>query len=246
MLGRYPNILSPTVGNREVDMTTDAHHRHYLPGMGHDRLIGLYDPLTRLIGVAALHGELIDQAGIQPGHRVLEIGCGTGNLALQIAQRHPTAEVIGLDPDPRALARARRKAARRGRAVQLDQGFAEELPYGDHVFDRVVSSLMFHHLGPDEKGAALREVRRVLRPGGTLHLLDLGGAKVASDGVMARRSHRNPMLQDNLGDRIPQQMRAAGLADAVEVAHRVRRVMGRITFYRATAPEPTGPGAGVS
>jgi ubiquinone/menaquinone biosynthesis C-methylase UbiE len=94
---------------------------------------------------------------------------------------------------------------------------------------------MFHHLDLGGKRAMLREARRVLRPGGSLHLLDLGGTVDRSDGFLARRAYRNPRLRDNLGDRIPELMREAALADPTEVAHRVKLV-GRLTFYRAHAP----------
>jgi ubiquinone/menaquinone biosynthesis C-methylase UbiE len=219
-----------------MDVTTEGRGDHYLPGMGHDRLMPLYDPLCRLLRISRLHRPLVDQADIRPGQRVLEIGCGTGNLALLVGRLHPGAEVVGLDPDPKALARARRKAERRSLAVRFDHGFAQELPYADASFDRVLSALMFHHLGPDERERALREVRRVLQPGGSLHLVDFGGARERSDGLMARLSHRSPLLQDNFGGRIPELMREAGLAEPSEVAHRVSRVMGRLTYYRAVAP----------
>jgi ubiquinone/menaquinone biosynthesis C-methylase UbiE len=219
-----------------MDVTTEGRGDHYLPGMGHDRLLPLYDPLCRLLRISRVHRPLADQAGIRPGQRILEIGCGTGNLALLAGRLHPGVEVVGLDPDPKALARARRKAGRRSLPVRFDHGFAQELPYADASFDRVLSALMFHHLGPDERRRALCEVRRVLRPGGSLHLVDFGGARERSDGLMARLSHRSPLLQDNFGDRIPELMREAGLADPSEVAHRVSRVMGRLTYYRAVAP----------
>jgi ubiquinone/menaquinone biosynthesis C-methylase UbiE len=219
-----------------MDVTTHGPGDHYLPGMGHDRLLPLYDPLQRLLGISRIHRPLVDQAGIRPGHRVLEIGCGTGNLVLLVGLLHPDAEVVGLDPDPKALARARRKAERRSLPLRFDHGFAQELPYADASFDRVLSALMFHHLGRDEKAGALREVRRVLEPGGSLHLVDLGGANQHADGFMARLAHRNRMLRDNFGDRIPTRMREAGLADPTETAHRVSRVMGRVTYYRAVAP----------
>jgi ubiquinone/menaquinone biosynthesis C-methylase UbiE len=218
-----------------MDVTTQGCGDHYLPGMGHDRLLPLYDPLQRLLGISRIHRPLVDQAGIRPGQRVLEIGCGTGNLALLVGLLHPGAEVVGLDPDPKALARARRKAERRSLPVRFDRGFAQELPYADASFDRVLSALMLHHLGPGEKERALREVRRVLGPGGSLHLVDLGGAKEHADGFMARLAHRNRMLRDNFGDRIPTLLREAGLADPTEVAHKVSRVMGRFTYYRAVA-----------
>lgn len=204
----------------------------YLPGMGHDWLLPLYDPLTRLLGVTRLHLRLIEQADVRPGHRVLEIGCGTGNLAVAVKRVHRDAEVVGLDPDPKALGRARRKARRRGLSVEWDRGFGGELPYADASFDRVLSSLMLHHLEQDEKALALREARRVLTPGGELHVLDIGGATAAADGFMARRLHHSPRHADNYGDGIPRLMADAGFDATTEVAHVVKRFVGRITYYR--------------
>jgi ubiquinone/menaquinone biosynthesis C-methylase UbiE len=203
--------------------------------MGHDRLLPLYDPLQRLLGMGSLHRQLVDQARIQPEQRVLEIGCGTGNLAILIKRLHPDAEVVGMDPDPKALARAQRKAGREALSMQLDRGFAEELPYPDASFDRVLSALMFHHLGPEEKERTLEEARRVLKPGGSLHLLDFGGEQVRSDGFLTRLHHRSKRLRDNFGERIPTLMGEAGFADPTEVAHRVT-IAGRLTYYRASVP----------
>lgn len=226
-----------------MDSTSDGHGGRYLPGMGHDRLLPFYDPLCGLLGIASFHRPLVEQAGIRRGHRVLELGCGTGNLTLMVKRLHPGAVVVGIDPDPKALERAGRKAGRGALPVRLDRGFAEELPYPDASIDRVLSAFMFHHLGSEEKEGALREARRVLKPGGSLHLLDVGGKRERSDGLVARMSHRNRMLQDNFGGRIPALMREAGLADPTEVSHRVTRLTGRVTYYRATAPA-TKPSAG--
>lgn len=217
-------------------MTAQArnHEGAYLPAMGRDWLLPLYDPLCRLLRMAALHRPLVEQAAVQPGHRVLEIGCGTGNLAIMAAVSHPDAEITGLDPDREALARAGRKAARRGARVRFDQGFAERLPYPDGSFERVLSSFMFHHLEAEVKIATLREARRVLSPVGSFHLLDAGGNIVAADGWMARKALHNPHLRDNLGDRIPTLLREAGFTDAREVTHRTTRVVGRVTYVHAT------------
>lgn len=213
------------------------HGKPYLPGMGRDWLMPLYDPLTRALGLTAAHRRLVEHADLRPGQRVLEIGCGTGNLALLVKRLCPDVDVVGLDPDSKALARARRKATRRTLAVQLDRGFAEELPYRDATFDRVLSAFMFHHLNAADRRQALREVRRTLRPGGSLLLLDFGGTKDASDGLVARLSHRSKHLQDNFGDRIPTLMREAGLADPIETGHRVTR-LGRQTVWSAKRPMP--------
>ena len=215
--------------------TLDEPRKAYLPGFGHDWLLPFYDPFQKLLGFEAYHRQLVDQADIRPGQRILEIGCGTGNLAILIKRLHPDADVVGLDPDPKALARARRNAGREALAVQLDRGFAEDLPYPDASFDRVFSAFMFHHLGSDEKEKALRETRRVLKPGGSLHLLDFGGAKVQSDGLIARLSHRSKRLRDNFGDRVPTLMREAGFLAPTEVGHRVT-ILGRFTYYRAAVP----------
>src|SRR5215212_7917300 len=204
-----------------------------LPAAGQDWLLPLYDPVHKLLGSELYHRRLVDQADLRPGHRVLEIGCGTGNLTVLIKSLYPGTEVVGLDPDPKALARARRKAERVALSVRLDRGFAEELPYPDASFDRVFSAFMFHHLEPDEKEKTLQEARWVLKPNASLHLVDFGGAKVRSDGFIARLQHRSERLRDNFGDRIPTLMRKVSFADPTEVTHRVT-IFGRVTYYRAT------------
>jgi ubiquinone/menaquinone biosynthesis C-methylase UbiE len=204
------------------------HHEHdYLPAMGRDRLLPLYDPFTWLLGVPRVHRRLVELAAIEPGHRVLEIGCGTGNLALRAHRMHPDAELVGIDPDPLALARARRKAERAGRPVRFDQGKAGDLPYPDESMDRVLSAFMFHHLDDAEKRRALAETRRVLRPGGQLHLVDVAGHH---RGGFGHRMERSEYLRDNAGEGIPDRMREAGLTE-VRTGERGRL---RTTFYRAS------------
>jgi ubiquinone/menaquinone biosynthesis C-methylase UbiE len=209
--------------------------RRYLPGMGRDWLLPLYDPFTRLIGIESAHRKLAEQAELETAERVLEIGCGTANLALLVKRMRPQLDVVGLDPDPKALARAGRKARRAALTLTLDRGFADELPYPDCSFDRVLSSLMFHHLEADLRTASLREVVRVLRPGGSLHLMDFGGASHHLHGL-ARLARRSRTLKDNWDDRIPTLMREAGFAEAAETGHLTKRV-GRLTYYRATCPQ---------
>jgi len=78
--------------------------RAYLPAAGRNACLWLYDPIMRLFGAQKVLRSLIGQAAIEPNQLVLDVGCGTGTLAVLIKRLHPTVEVIGLDPDPKALA----------------------------------------------------------------------------------------------------------------------------------------------
>jgi ubiquinone/menaquinone biosynthesis C-methylase UbiE len=209
--------------------------RTYIPAAGFDWSLPLYDPLVKLLGGDAARAALLAQAVVRPGHRVLDIGCGTGSLVVLIKRDYPDADVVGLDPDPRALSRARRKGQRAALSIQFDQGFSDELPYPDGSFDRVFSSFMFHHLEADEKETALREVRRVLKPGATFHMLDFATPDSNSAGRITRLLHSSHRLKDNSDDRIISFMSRAGLSDPKRVAGRALFV-GYIAYYQASAP----------
>lgn len=211
-----------------------AEPHDYLPAAGHDRLLPFYDLLSRLTGASKLHRRLVEQAGLATGQRVLEIGCGTGNLAILAKRAEPGIDLVGSDPDPLALARARRKA-RRLTGISFERGYAQRLPYPDASFDRVLSSLMLHHLDHDAKVATAAEVTRVLRPGGSLHVVDFEGDLHGMHARLAKRVMKSGHPAHNKGDGLPQLFSAAGL-DCVQVGTRRHRVMGEVVYYRATRP----------
>jgi ubiquinone/menaquinone biosynthesis C-methylase UbiE len=215
-----------------------ATRKTYLPAAGKDWLLPLYDPFTKVLGVEASHTKLIYQASISPGQRVLEIGCGTGNLAILGKRLNPACEVVAIDPDPEALARARRKAERRGATIQFDEGFAEELPYPDASFDRVFSAFMLHHVRPDAKALSLREAFRVLKAGGSLHLADFDeGQRLFSGlhGFLASIFHSRHGASSR--HTVLGLMQHAGFVNSREVADQTV-VFGRITYYEGVRPSP--------
>jgi ubiquinone/menaquinone biosynthesis C-methylase UbiE len=209
--------------------------RHdYIPAAGSDAFLPGYDLLTRVLGMNRVYDTLVAQADLADGQRVLEIGCGTGNVTTRVKRAAPGADVVGTDPDPLALARAQRKA--HGMTdIRFERAYAQELPFADGEFDRALSSMMLHHLDDEVKAAAAAEIYRVLRPGGALHIVDVGGPMTAHDGFAARRMLRSSHIVGNLGDAIPRLLRSVGFDSGV-VGSRRHRFVGRLTFYRATRP----------
>ena len=239
----------------EVDGAPDTDQHDYLPAAGRDAFLPFYDLLTLVLGARQVHRALIERADLAAGQQVLEIGCGTGNLSLRAKRAQPGIQLIGSDPDPRALARAERKA--RGLdGVRFERGYAQRLPYPDAAFDRVLSALMLHHLDRDTKVATAAEVRRVLRPGGSLHLVDFTapadqegraghsnghGRSHGSHGMhnlhnlFSRRVIKAGHMEDNTDDGIRQMLNEAGL-ECTRVSSVRHSMMGPITFYTAIRP----------
>jgi ubiquinone/menaquinone biosynthesis C-methylase UbiE len=221
--------------NQEGTMTTMTEsRRRFVPGMGVEWLLPLYDPFTSLLGLDRSRRELVLQADLQPGHRVLDLGCGTGSLVVLIKRLFPGAEVVGLDPDEKALARAARKARRAGVAIQLDRGFSDALDYPAASFDRVFSSFMFHHLERAEKARTLRATRRVLKDDGRLHLLDFGGPESAGHGSRLRGVHSHHRLTDNDERTMLTLMTDAGFTNATKTCDGTALSgLVRMAYYRA-------------
>jgi demethylmenaquinone methyltransferase/2-methoxy-6-polyprenyl-1,4-benzoquinol methylase/phosphoethanolamine N-methyltransferase len=136
-----------------------------------------YDLVVQIMALGQagrLRRKTIDFAQIAPGERVLDVGCGTGDLTLRAKERAGSAgQVCGIDPSPEMIDVAQRKAARTHVEVDFRVGVIERLPYPDASFDVVLSSLMMHHLPADLKPIALAEIRRVLKPGGRLVIVDM-------------------------------------------------------------------------
>ncbi|WP_438022436.1 class I SAM-dependent methyltransferase [Sorangium sp. So ce233] len=218
-------------------MTTTA---RYIHAFGPAALTRFYDPGIRLlIREEVFRSRLLEHMDLAPGQRVLDVGCGTGTLAVLASQRHPGVEVDAADGDDEVLAIARDKAARAGAGVRFERAMAWALPYPDGTFDRVVSSLMFHHLVADDKRRAAQEIFRVLRPGGALLLADFGPPRGAAGRAVAWALGRFAHLRENLADLLPALLTGAGYSDVAEI-DRIRTALMPIAMIRGRKP-PTAP-----
>jgi ubiquinone/menaquinone biosynthesis C-methylase UbiE len=120
--------------------------------------------------------RLIELAHLTAGQSVLDVGCGTGTLAI-VAKRcvGPAGQVHGIDPSPEMIRRAIQKAKSAGVDVSFEIAVAEGLPFPDAAFDTILSTAMLHHLPEEPRTRCVREMRRVLKPGGSLLAVDFGG-----------------------------------------------------------------------
>lgn len=216
--------------------TVNKKRDQYITALNYTWLNPLYDNLTRwTMREYTFKRRLVEQAHIRKDHRILDLGCGTATLTILIKGAHPEADVVGLDGDPRILKVARAKVASAGLNITLDYGMAYELPYPDNSFDRVFSSLLFHHLTQENKNRTAKETFRVLRHGGELHVADFGKPDNALMRFISLYMRRLEKTADNVKGLLPDMFQNAGF-DQIEESARYMTVFGSLSLYKARKP----------
>jgi ubiquinone/menaquinone biosynthesis C-methylase UbiE len=213
----------------------------YVPAAGRPAFTPLYDTVVALtMREATFRGRLGTQvlAGLTPGATVVDVGCGTGTqaIALAMAAELHGAALIGVDGDPEVLARARAKPW--ADKVQWRDGLATGLPVPSESVDRVVMSLLLHHLDAVEKRTALDQAIRVLRPGGRLHVADWGRPRdplMRAAAWALQRVDGAEGLREHLQGAVPVLLADAGFV-AVAVHDRLRTAWGSLELLSALRP----------
>ncbi|MBI4374928.1 MAG: methyltransferase domain-containing protein [Elusimicrobia bacterium] len=197
----------------------------HIPPAHFSSLTPLYDLFCALIGLGKpFRREILRHLAAEPDERVIDAGCGTGELLRLLESSSVSIKAVGADPDGKALALARRKLESVGRDVEWVQASMSRLPFPEASFDAAVSTLAFHHIPAEDRLASLREVLRVLKPGGRFVLCDLvPDAPSAAARLAFRLLSLLEPLQDNA--RLAGMLAEAGFSE-VSLIGRYRGIIG--------------------
>lgn len=216
----------------------------FTPALGRPEWTGLYDVALRLFTrERRWRAAMMEQIAPQAGQVILDVGCGTGTLAIAIKQAAPDAVMVGLDPDPTALVVAAAKADKAGQAIEWRRGFARDAAApGEACFDIVVSSLVFHQAPMNEKRLGLLAMRTALKQGGRLVIADYGAQRSWLMRTLFRttvqRLDGRDNTQPNADGILARLIAEAGFGDVVEV-ETIPTPSGSISLLIAAAHNST-------
>lgn len=205
----------------------------FIPALRFKGLTPLFDLFLRLtLPERALKKSLLAKANLTSEQQILDLGCGTGTLTILIKQAVIKAKVCGVDIDPNVLKLAHQKIQEAGLDIPLEQANASTLPYPSNRFERVLSSLVLHHLTLTEKHQAFKEVLRVLQPDGEFWILDFGEPH---NGIMFLISLIFRWFEETKGHiagKLPGLLVEAGFSE-VNVVENFNTVFGTLSIFKA-------------
>jgi ubiquinone/menaquinone biosynthesis C-methylase UbiE len=207
-------------------------NQKYIPALSFRWLTPLYDAIIDgPLSIGRMRRGLLARMGDLNNKRILDVGSGTGTMSVLVKQAFPGAQVVGLDGDPQILEIARSKAESLGLEIQFDQGMSFELPYPEHSFDVVLTSMMLHHLTLEDKQQTAREMYRVLRPGGKLFGADFAAPRSPFGKALRPITRRFERVAENVDGLLPGMFREAGFSDYAETE---RYFLGSIALFQGS------------
>jgi ubiquinone/menaquinone biosynthesis C-methylase UbiE len=180
----------------------------------------------------AIRRQTLSVAHPKPGEKALDVGCGTGTLAVATARKvRPGGGVDGIDASPEMVEVARRKAVRKSIEASFQVAAIEGLPFLDDHFDLVLSSFMLHHLPDEVKAQGFAEIRRVLKPGGRFIAVDLADSSRTLVGRLTTLIGHN--MKDGYVDSLKSMIATSGLVEVEEAPTTFKY----LAFIKATKPK---------
>lgn len=211
-------------------------NERYIPAFSYRSLTPLYDLFMRTATrESAFKSRLVERVGIRDGQAVLDIGCGTATLTILLKRSSPEAKVIGIDGDTDILLIARRKIKNTDLGIPLSLGMVFKLPYVDLSFDKVTSSMVLHHLTQRDKSLTLEEVFRILKPGGEIHIAELGKPSNPIMNLVSIIIGRLEEASDLVKGILPQMLHRTGFVN-IEETDRFMTLVGTVSVYKAGKP----------
>ena len=216
-----------------------ANNTHYIKALRFNWLTKYYDVVVSLTTrEKTFKKRLIEYAHLKNNNRILDIGSGTGTLAILIKGSNPNTNVTGLDGDSGIIKIAKNKSKKKKLEILFKQGLSYDLPFQDRQFDHCFSSLFFHHLTTSNKQKTFNESYRVLKKGGQLHIADWGKP---TNWIMRILFYIVQFLdgfkttKGNVNGILPDLMKKAGFID-VNIKEEISTMLGTMTIYRAIKP----------